>query len=68
MAQSPNLISVITEEAEQVAQTVKNLPAMQETPVQFLCQVDPLEIGNPLQYSWRLSWTEEPGGITESQT
>ena len=32
---------------------VKNLPAMQETQVQFLGQEDPLEkgIGNPLQYS-----------------
>ena len=38
--------------ASQVAQLVKNLPAMQDTPVQFLCQVDPLEIGYPLQYSY----------------
>ena len=28
-----------------VAQLVKNLPAMQYTPVQFLCQEDPLEKG-----------------------
>ena len=28
-----------------VAQLVKNLPAMQETPVQFLGQVDSLEKG-----------------------
>ena len=28
-----------------VAQLVKNLPAMQETPVQFLGQEDPLEKG-----------------------
>ena len=28
-----------------MAQTVKNLPAMQETWVQFLGQEDPLEIG-----------------------
>ena len=28
-----------------VAQMVKNLPAMQETPVQFLGQEDPLESG-----------------------
>ena len=26
-------------------QSVKNLPAMQETPVQFLGQEDPLEMG-----------------------
>ena len=38
-----------------IAQLVKNLPAMQETPVQFLCQEDRYagkEIGYPLQYSW----------------
>ena len=36
-----------------IAQQVKNLPAMQETLVQFLGWEDPLEeIGYPLQYSW----------------
>ena len=37
-----------------VSQLVKNLPAMQETPVQFLSQEDPLEkgISYPLQCSW----------------
>ena len=34
-----------------VAQTVKNLPAMQETWGQSLGQEDPLEESNPLQYS-----------------
>ena len=39
--------------ASLIAQLVKNPPAMQETPVQFLDQEDPLErIGHPLQYSW----------------
>ena len=40
--------------ASLVIQLVKNPPAMQETPVQFLGQEDPLEkvIGYPLQYSW----------------
>ena len=28
-----------------IAQLVKNLPAMQETPVQFLCWEDPLKKG-----------------------
>ena len=37
--------------ASLVAQTVKNLPAMQETWVQSLGQEDPLEESNPLQYS-----------------
>ena len=32
-------------QASLVAQLVKNLPAMQETPVQFLGQKDPLEKG-----------------------
>ena len=36
-----------------VAQLVKNLSAMQETPVQFLNQSSPREgRGYPLQYSW----------------
>ena len=40
--------------ASLIAQLVKNLPATQETPVQFLGQEDPLEkgLGYPLQYSW----------------
>ena len=40
--------------ASLVAQLVKNLPAMQETPVQLLGWKDPLEkgIGYLLQYSW----------------
>ena len=37
-----------------MAQLVKNPPAMQETPVQFLGWEDPTGegIGYPLQYSW----------------
>ena len=38
--------------ASLVAQLVKNLPAVQETPVQFLGRADPLEKGQALQYSW----------------
>ena len=48
-----------------VAQLVKNLPAMQETWVQFLGQEDPLEKGMTIHSSilaWRMPWTEEPGG------
>ena len=47
-----------------VAQTVKNLPAMQETWVQFLGQEDPLEKGMAIHSSilaWKIPWTEEPG-------
>ena len=40
-----------------VAQMVKNLPAMLETQVQSLDR----EEGNVL--AWRISWTEEPGGL-----
>ena len=46
-----------------VAQTVKNLPAMQETVVQSLGQKDPLEKGMATHsniLAWRIPWTEEP--------
>ena len=46
-----------------VAQMVKNLPAMQETPVQSLDQEDPLEKGMATHSSvlaWRIPCTEEP--------
>ena len=39
-------------EASLVTQLVKNMPAMQETPVRFLGREDRLEKGYPLQYSW----------------
>ena len=50
----------------QVAQWVKNLPAMQEMQVQSLGQEDPLEEGMATQSSilaWRIPWTEESGGL-----
>ena len=37
------------ETASLIAQLVKNLPAMQETPVLFLGQEDPLETGKATQ-------------------
>ena len=49
-----------------VAQTVKNLPPMQETWVQSLGQEDPLEKGIATHSSilaWEITWTEEPGGL-----
>ena len=52
--------------ASQVAQLLKNPPVMQETPVQFLGQEDPLEEGTATHSSilaWRVPWTEEPGGL-----
>ena len=49
-----------------VAQTVKNLPAMQGTRVQSLDREDPLEKGMTAHsniLAWRIPWTEEPGGF-----
>ena len=49
-----------------MAQVVKNLPAMQETQVRSLGQEDTLEKGMATHFSiltWRISWTEEPGGL-----
>ena len=45
---------------------VKNLPAMQETQVQFLGWEDPLEEEIATHSSilaWRIPWTEKPGGL-----
>ena len=52
--------------ASLVAQTVKNLPAMQETGVRYLGWEAPLEEGMATHSSilaWRIPWTEEPGGL-----
>ena len=52
--------------ASLVAQTVKNLPAMQETGVWSLGQEDPLEKEMATHSSvlaWRISWTEKPGRL-----
>ena len=49
-----------------MAQTVKNLPAVQETRVQSLGREDPLEKEMATHCSilvWRILWTEEPGGL-----
>ena len=45
---------------------VENPPAMQETRVQSLSWEDPLEEGmaaHSRTLAWRISWTEEPGGL-----
>ena len=50
----------------QVAQRIKNPPAMQETRVQSLGQKDPLEEGMATLSSilaWKIPWIEEPGGL-----
>ena len=45
---------------------VKNPSAMQETWVRFLGGGDPLEKGmatHPSILTWKIPWTEEPGGL-----
>ena len=49
-----------------IAQSVKNLPAMQETWVRFLGREDPLAKGMAIHSSilaGKISWSEEPGGL-----
>ena len=49
-----------------VAQSVKNLPAVQETWVRSLGWEDPLEKEMATHSSilaWKISWTQEPGGL-----
>ena len=49
-----------------LAQSVKNLPAMQETWVQFLGQEEPLEKEMATHsniLAWEIPWTEEPDGL-----
>ena len=55
-----------TKHTHMAAQTVKNLPVIQETGVQALGQEDPLEKEMATHSSilaWRTPWTEEPGRL-----
>ena len=66
--------------ASLLAQTVKNLPTMQETWVQSLGWEDPLEkmekamAPHSNTLAWKIPWVEEPGrlqsmdGVTKSRT
>ena len=66
----------ISSRASLVAQMVKNQPAMQETPIQYLGWEDPLEKGLATDSSvlaWNTLWTEESGslkfmGVAKSRT
>ena len=52
--------------ASLVAQSVMNLPVVQETQIQFLGREDPLEKEMESHSSilaWRIPWTEEPGRL-----
>ena len=49
-----------------MAQTVKNMPAMQEGRVRSLGGKDPLEKGIATHsniFAWRIPCTEKPGGL-----
>ena len=59
-------LNYATQMTSLVAQTVKNMPAMQETRVQSLSQEDPLEKDMATHSSilaWRIPWREEPSGL-----
>ena len=63
-AEVPSLVGELR--ASLVAQAVKNLPAVQETRVRSLAREDPLEkemATHSSILSWKISWTEEPGGL-----
>ena len=60
------MLTIESEQSELVAQTIKNLPATQETLVQSLGWEDPLEKGMVIHFSilaCGIPWTEEPGGL-----
>ena len=60
-----------SEESSLVAQIVKNLPTMWETGVWSLGQEDTLEEGMATYsstLSWRVPWTEEPGGLQSMES
>ena len=57
---------IIQHWASLVVQSVKNLPAVQETQVRSLGWEDPLEkemATHSRILAWKISWTEEPGGL-----
>ena len=57
--------------ASLVAQMVKRLPAMRETPVQSLGQTDPLEkemATHSSTLAWKIPWIEEPVGLQSMES
>ena len=61
-----NLFHVILVWAFLVAQSVKNLSAVQETWVRSLNREDPPEkkmANHSSILAWKIPWTEEPGGL-----
>ena len=60
------ILHYCTPSASLVAQSVKNMPAMQETWVRSLGQEDPQEKEMATHFSilaWKIPWTVEPGGL-----
>ena len=58
------MLPYLAHTVEEVAQTVKRLPTMWETRVQFLGREDPLEkemAPHSSTLAWKIPWTEEPG-------
>ena len=59
------------QQASLLTQLVKNLPAMQETPVRFLGQEDALKEGvaiHPSILAWRIPWTEKPDKLQSMES
>ena len=54
--------------ASLVAQTVKNLPAMQETRVRYLGWEGPLEATHSRILAWKIPWTDEPGRLQSMES
>ena len=62
----PSLCTFNVEQDFPVAQTVKNLPAMQETGIRSLGCEAPMEQGMGIHsngLAWRIPWTEKPGRL-----
>ena len=60
------MLGLVGSRVSLVAQTVKNLPAMQKAQIGSLGQEDPLGEGMVAHSSvlaWRIPWREEPGGL-----
>ena len=56
----------LTQRSSLIAESVKNMPAIQETQVQFLGWEDSLEKEMSTHshiLAWRIPWTEEPGRL-----
>ena len=63
-----NKLPIFRKRASLTAQLVKNLPAMEETPVRFLGRKDPLEKGKATHSSilaWRIPWGCKESDRTE---